>query len=631
MNTHNHLLIEAIELQQQGKINESSVIFSNLLLLDPGNAAALYSLSLIAFNRSNLEEAQQLCQHGVDVAPQFAPLHLVLGAIFQAKGLKTESLSSYDKALELNPNYVEALINSGVLLRDIGNHKAALERFNHVLTFDPDNMSALVNCGIILTEFKESEMAIRMFKHLIELSPNYDYALGLLGYEQLHQCDWSEYELLSKAIVEGVREGKRTCKSLAFMSFSDAAEDHQSAAKLFASQYCPKKSQSYWCGERYRHNKIKVAYVSPDLREHPVAHLLAGTIENHDKSRFEITGISLGADDGSRLRSRLINAFDQFIDGRQLGSSQIASMMRDMEIEIAIDLSGFTSDSRTDIFAYRPAPIQANYLGYPGTMGTDFMDYIIADARVIPENHQQFYNEQVVYLPDSYLPFDNNLLIAERTPTRAECGLPETGIVFCSFSHDYKITPNIFRIWLSLLQNVPNSILWLMSRNEASQQNLRVTAKAYGIDPSRVIFAERVPLIEDHLARYRLADLFLDTHPYNAHTTAADALFAGVPVLTYQGNSFPSRVASSLLHAVGLPELITHSPDDYYQQALKLGTTPSLLRDLKERLNSLRSTSPLFNTSQYCRSLEAVYIAMWRNYQLGNTHDALSSTYRSDT
>ena len=625
MESLHKMLIQAIELQQQGKADEAAKLFSNLLSIEPGNAAALYSLCLIELNRGNHDEALRLSELGITIAPLFAPLRLVLGAVLNATGNKEGALQSYDKALEINPNFVEALINSGVLLRGMLRHRESLERFNQVLAFDPSNTAALANCGILLTEFKQSEQAIGMFKRLISIDPTYDYLLGLLAYEQLHICDWSDYESLSKQIVEGVRSGLRSSKSLAFMSFSDSAEDHLRVAKTFAQHFCPKQAVSYWQGERYRHKKIRIAYVSPDLREHPVCHLMAGVFERHDKNRFETIAISLSMDDGSRLRKRMLDTFDRFIDAQLMGSNQIAQAMREMEIDIAVDLSGYTSDSRPDIFSYRPAPIQVNYLGYPGTTGTDYMDYIIADRFVIPESHQQFYSEKVLYLPDSYLPNDSGIRISEHTPTRAECGLPEKGIIFCSFSHDYKISPPIFEVWIRLLHQVPDSILWLMSRNDVSQRNLRLAAEQRGIDPSRLIFAGRVPLVEDHLARYRLADVFLDTHPYNAHTTAADALMAGLPVVTYMGNAFPARVAGSLLQAIGLPELIASSLEEYEQIALQLVTEPSYLTDIKARVMANKAIQPLFDTESFCRNLESIYIAMWRQYQLGEARDALSS------
>jgi len=320
----------------------------------------------------------------------------------------------------------------------------------------------------------------------------------------------------------------------------------------------------------------------------------------------------------------MLRAFDRFIDARSMNAREIAQTMKDLEIDIAIDLGGYTSDSRTDIFSWRPAPAHVNYLGYPGTMGLPYMDYIIADPTVVPPHHRSFYDEQVLYLPDSYLPVDTSLVIPDQTPTRAECGLPDDVMVYCSFNHDYKITPPIFSVWMNILRSVPGSVLWLMSRNSLSQDNLRAHAQAQGIDPQRLVFATRVPRVEDHLARYRQADLFLDTNPYNAHTTAADALMAGLPVLTCMGQSFPSRVAGSLLQSLKMPELITESLQDYEARAILLGRDAALRQQTRERLARHKNDSAVFDTASLCRQLEALYTGIWRRTQLPGHGDALS-------
>ncbi|MFC7421107.1 tetratricopeptide repeat protein [Iodobacter arcticus] len=616
-------LIHAIELQNQGEIAAAGKLFIEILDEDSNNAAALYSLGLIALNSGDQPLALQLSGRGIAAAPKFAPLRYLYGSVLQSMGNREDALKSFDLALEMQPDDVSVLLNSGVLLRSMYRHLEALERFQQILRINPDHVAALGNSGILLTEFKQSEQAIAIFERLIQLDPTYNYGLGLLFYERMHICDWTNFDVMTQRIVEGIRKGERTCKSLAFMSASDNAADHLLAAKIFADQYCPKNAKSLWQGERYRHKKIKLAYLSPDLREHPVGHLMAGVFEHHDQSRFETIAISLGIDDESRLRARMIKAFDQFIDVRDMGSEQVAQMLRNMEVDIIVDLGGYTSDTRSDILAFRPAPIQVNYLGYPGTMGADYIDYIIADRYIIPPEQQQYYTEKVVYLPDTYLPTDSSVQISDRTPTRSECGLPDRGIVFCSFSHDYKISPTVFDVWMRLLTQVPGSVLWLMSRGDASQRNLRKEAEARGVNPDRLVFASRVPLVEDHLARYRQADLFLDTHPYNAHTTAADALMAGLPVVTYMGNSFPSRVAGSVLNAMGVPELITDSLAAYEALALQLATEPARLAAFKARITANKASFALFDTERLCLNLESAYIAVWRTQELGAFNDEL--------
>ena len=623
MTTLFDVMMQAVELQGKGQVAEAEHLFKGILNIDPNNVVSLYSLGVICLNRGQADEALRLSAHGIAVSTEFAPVRLIHGAALQAQERHEEALLSYEAAVRLNPSYTEALINGGVLLRSMLRHRDALEWFNNVLKYNPDNQIALANCGVILTEFKKGAEAIAMFRRLLTINSQYDYALGLYCMEKLHICDWAELDPLTTTIVEGVRAGQRTVKTLALMAISDQVGDHYRAARIFAGQHFPVRDKRLWAGERYDHKRIRVAYVSPDLREHPVGHVMAGLIERHDKSRFEIIGISLGTDDQSRIRARMIAAFDRFIDARGMGTLQIAEMLRAMEVDIAVDLACFTADSGIGVFAYRPAPVQVNYLGYPGTSGTDYMDYIIADRHLIPEDHKPFYSEKVVYLPDTYMPTDNGLEIPTRPLSRSDHGLPTEGVVFCAFSHDYKILPHTFDIWMRLLRNVPGSVLWLMSRSETAEANLCQEAAKRAVEPSRLVFATRVPRVEDHLARYRLADVFLDTHPYNAHTTAVDALMVGLPVVTYAGNAFPARVAASLLHALGLSQLITHSFEEYEALIFELATNPAMLAGIKAQILENAKTHPLFDTERFCRNIEATYIVMWRRSQLGDAHDAL--------
>ena len=617
METPNQQLIHAIELQNLGRIDEAAESFRRILATEPNNAASLYSLGIILLNSGKPAAALELVEHGTACAPQFSPMWCVKALAQQGLGQKEEALTSYDQALAVDPNNVLALLNSGAMLREMLRHHEALERSNRALAIEPDNQGALCNTGILLTEFKRNSEAIAMFNRLLQLNPDYDYALGLLAYERMHICDWTDLPRLTELIKAGIAKGKRVCKTLALMSLSDSVADHFLAARIFAHNRFPQQATAFWRGENYQHDRIRIAYISPDLREHPVGHLMAGIFEQHDKSRFETIAISLGSNDNSRLRQRMENTFDHFIEAKNLASITIAQLMRDMEVDIAIDLAGYTADSRTDILAFRPAPVHVNFLGYPGTLGLDYVDFILADKHVIPPEHEAFYSERVIRLPNNYLPTASGIKISERTPTRTECGLPEEGFVFCSFSHDYKISPPVFDVWMRLLQQTPGSVLWLMSRNEESQENLRRAAEARGIERSRLVFAERVPLVEDHLARYRQADLFLDTHPYNAHTTSADALMAGLPVLTYMGNAFPSRVAGSLLHAIGLPELATDSLAQYEALALQLAGNKEQLSALKDKLKQNHTTHPLCDAEQFCRNLETAYESMWRSYRNG--------------
>jgi predicted O-linked N-acetylglucosamine transferase (SPINDLY family) len=601
----NNPLQVALDLLQQGKNLEAESMFRQILIVAPDNATVLYSLAVLELNSGRHEEALHHATIGVNATPDFAPLWFVQGAAFQALFRREEALSSFDRALAVDPSFVEVLVNSGALLRDMNRHHDALERFHHALEIDPDHENALGNYGILLTEFKLNQQAVEAFERLCRKNPDYPFCLGLLCFERLHQCDWTDLEALTRSIIDGIHEGRKTCKTLGFMALSDSAADHYRCAEIFARHQHPKRREPLWSGERYNHSRIRIAYVSPDLREHPVGHLMAGVIESHDKSRFETIAISIGLDDNSRIRSRMVAAFDRFIDARDLTALQIAELMRQMEVDIAVDLAGYTSDARTDIFLYRPAPIQVNYLGYPGTMALDCYDYIIADHVVLPEEHRAYYSEKPVYLDHCYLPVASGVEVPEPL-SRSEYGLPEEGFVFCAFSHDFKIHPRMFDVWMRLLEVTPDSVLWLMSRNETSQRNLCTAAQERGIDPGRLVFATRVPQVEDHLARYRVADLFLDTWPYNAHTTAADALLTGLPIVTYKGDSFPSRVAASLLTTLGYEQLITESFDEYFELANSLAHAPERLKELREGLEA----SHYVLGKPFAASLESAFRSM---------------------
>jgi protein O-GlcNAc transferase len=405
-----------------------------------------------------------------------------------------------------------------------------------------------------------------------------------------------------------VRDGKIASDPFPLLALSSTPGDQLQCAKRDAADH--PTFAKLWRGEVYSHERIRIGYVSANLHEHPVAYLAAGLFERHDRSRFEVTAISLGPDRDSDLRRRLKAAFEHFIDAGSQSDQEIAELIQRREIDIVVDLNGFTSGCRPGIFARRPAPIQVNYLGYAGTMGADGFDYILADRTVIPDGQFEFYSEKVAWLPDCFMVNDDRRLISGATPTRSECGLPETAFVFCCFNNAYKIAPETFDVWMRLLAAVDDSVIWLSELNPTAMANLRREAENRGVSQERLIFAARAPAMEDHLARQRQADLFLDTLPYNAHSTASDALWAGLPVLTCLGATFAGRVAGSLLNAIGLPELVTSSLDKYEALAIKLARDPALLASIKTKLATNRDTHPLFNSARFTRHIEAAYTTM---------------------
>jgi protein O-GlcNAc transferase len=391
---------------------------------------------------------------------------------------------------------------------------------------------------------------------------------------------------------------------------------HLKCARAFVDHQLPVFPQPLCNGRIYQHERVRIAYLSADFNWHATAYLMAELFELHDRTRFEVLGVSFGVDDKSNMRSRLIKSFDQFHDVRFKTDSDVAKMLNELEVDIAVDLKGHTGDSRPAILAYRPAPIQVNYLGYPGTMAGDFIDYVIADKIVLPFDQEAFYTEKIVHLPDCYQVNDSKRRISTHTPMRWEAGLQNEGFVFCCFNNSFKITAPMFDVWMRLLKAVESSVLWLLADNAGAAPNLRKEAAARGVDPARLVFAVRVPP-EDHLARHRLADIFLDTLPCDAHTTASDALWAGLPLITCRGETFAARVAASLLNAVGLSELVTNSLDEYESLALQLARDKKTLSAIRAKLAANRDTCPLFDTNRFRRHIEAAYKTMWERYLRG--------------
>jgi predicted O-linked N-acetylglucosamine transferase (SPINDLY family) len=483
---------------------------------------------------------------------------------------------------------------------------------------------ALESHAINLMTVRRHEDAIPIWTRLIDEGANVRYAEGSRFHCQLYCCDWTDYAATAARLEAAVTAGRSVDRPFSFFVYSSSAEAQLRCSRTFVADCHPQRAPQALAPGKPRHadGRIRIAYASFDFHEHATAYLLAGLLELHDRSRFEITALSYGEDDRSPIRSRLEACVDRFIDVSDRTDEEIARLIRDLRIQIAVDLKGFTGGARTGVFAHRPAPLQVNFLGYPGTMGAEYIDYIIADRLVIPEPDQRFYAESVVYMPACYQPNDSQRPRPARSRSRAEHGLPERGTVFCSFNNLYKMAPVLFEVWLDLLRKVEGSVLWMLDGTAAAMRNLRSYAQAAGVAPGRLLFAPYIPLAQ-HLERYRHADIFLDSMPCNAHTTASDALWMGVPVLTVTGRTFAGRVASSLLHAVGLSELCHATIADYAAQALHLAQSPGELAALKSHLERGVASFPLFDTAAYCRHLERAFESMWMRYARGEQPSVL--------
>jgi protein O-GlcNAc transferase len=606
-------VLSGITLQNAGEIEAAREVFHQVLNHDGANFVAHYSLASMAINEGDADTGMyhgEKCRFSNPEAPHG---WYILGCALKASRRFTEALAHFDRSLQLNPAYKEAMFEKGIVYGETKNYVQALVQFNSIVALEPTHKLALVNLATTLTIIKQHHEGSLFYGRLLEIDPEHDYALGAMTHARLHCCNWTDFEINRDRIVSAVKANKRACKPLAFLAISDSPEDQLICSQIFSKHTYPLRDEQFCSGETFDHEKIRIGYVSPDMREHPVGHLMAGVFEHHDRSAFEIYSFSLGIDDDSQLRQRFVNASDKFIDVRGKTSREIAKEIRGCEIDVLVDLAGPTMDAQPDIFAFRPAPIQVGYLGYPGTTGASYFDYIVADATVIPESDRRFYCEEVIHLPGCYLPTDSKLAISACTPTREEVGLPEGGFVFCSFNHDYKMNPDCFGVWMRILSRVENSVLWLMKLNDAAEGNLKMEAAKRGVNPARLIFATRVPSVADHLARYRLAGLFLDTFPYNAHSTATDALRAGLPVITLTGKSFQSRVATSVLRTVGMPQLAKATFHDYENYAVELAKSPGALVGVKEELKAKIRNSSLFDTAFAAKRLEVAYEAMISN------------------
>lgn len=562
---------------ERGSANAAAALTDN-----PTDAVAWCDLAQVLFDLRRFHDSVACCRRAVALAPDYAPAWRDLARALSDTSQRATTLPYIDKALELDPTDAASWTRRAYALADLQRYDEALDASDRALALDPGRIAA-ARIGI---------------------------------HSVLFVCDWRRREAIKRQRTEGVDAGQRIISPFNNLVLSDSEAENLAVARIWAKTV-PAAATPLWNGERYQHDRIRIAYISTDFRDTLAVNAIAGCFEGHDKSRFETTAISLNPDDGSDTRRRIVAAFDRFVDAETMGSTQVSALLRDCEIDIAIDLNGYAGDARTEIVAARPAPIQVNYLGYAGTTGMPFIDYIIADRVVIPEQHRMYYSENVVYLPHSFFPIDRQRRIAEHTPTRTEAGLPEAAFIFACHNTPYKITPEIFDVWMRLLLAVDGSVLWLSSAVDAAVANLRREAVARGVAPERLLFGPRVPRREDHLARLRLADLFLDTLPFNGHTTACDALWAGLPVLTCMGTTFPARVAASQLQAAGLPELVTTSPSEYESLAQALAQTPGRITSLKEKLKHNREIAPLFDTALFTRHLESAFITMWEHHQRG--------------
>jgi len=632
-------------------------LFKRVIKADPSNVGALNLITVVLMATERFAEAERYIETATSMNQGYDVSFYNYGIISKRLSKPRQALEQFNKALALNPNVAATWNNRGTVFNDLGEHDHALADFNRAISLNPAFAEAHTNLGNTFRMMKRSPDAIvayqkalsieprlaeasfglgnslydlnrydeafRAYDNAFSLKPNLEDVEGARLHTKMRLCSWGGLEAELNHLTASIRSGNASCGPFALLSLTDLSDDHLSCARAWTTKRYPAASTPLARGVPRVHEKIRLGYVSTDFREHATAHLISELFELHDKTRFELFAYSLSADDKSDVRTRIANAFDHFVSCQDRADAEVARIIADAEIDVLVDLNGYTKGARTNIFARRPAPIQVNYLGYPGTMAAPYIDYIIGDATTLSEADRAAYSEKLIILPHCYQPNDRKRAIADVAITRRDCGLPEERMVFCCFNNSYKILPATFACWTRILRAVEGSVLWLLADNQTTMQNLRKEAEARQVDPSRLIFSERIRPAE-HLARHRLADLFLDTLPYNAHTTASDALWAGLPVLTQCGRTFAGRVAASLLSAVGLPELITQTSDDYEELAIQLATNPDQLARIKTTLAKNRAAAPLFDTILFARHIEAAYRTMYDRHQAGLAPDHIS-------
>jgi predicted O-linked N-acetylglucosamine transferase (SPINDLY family) len=634
-------------LQERGKLEAAIEVYRRALALRPDMPQALTNLGVALQHQGKLDDAVAAFRQAVAGSPKYVDAYFNLGVVLRLQGQADEAAAAYRSVVKLEPshaaarnnlalilseagelaaadvmlrqavgrwpNYVEGHNNLGALLLDQGRPQQALDALQQALKRAPDYPEAYLNMGNALRELGSLAEAIDAYRRAVELRPTYAEALAQLVYHRARACDWTDAGA-EETLLSAVRQNAARIPPFMLIPTAATTADQLLCARKWVEHFAVPEQQVFAHGAAPRPGRLRIGYLSSDFYDHATAYLIAELIERHDRDRCEIHGYSYGADPGGAMRARLVSAFDRFTDIDALAHRDAAARIRADDIDILVDLKGHTHRARPKILAFRPAPVQINYLGFPGTMGAPFIDYIVADDFIVPRDRQMMFAEKLAYLPDCYQPNDTRRDIAA-TPSRAACGLPAQGFVFCAFNNSFKITPAFFAIWMRLLQQVPGSVLWLLESNALVRRNLSASAVAAGVDPGRLVFA---PILKhrDHLARHRHADLFLDTLPCNAHTTASDALWAGLPVLTCVGETFAGRVAGSIVRAAGLSELVANSPRDYEALALGLARDPARLAGIRSRLGAGRETLPLFDMAKRARDLEALYARMaeiWRS------------------
>ena len=606
-------LKNAVTLYEKGNLNDAKKICIKIFEKNPQQFDNLRLLNFIFYKEKNFSKALEFINKAIKINPNFAEAYNEQGNALNELKQPQSAIESYDKAININPRYSEAHYNKGLVLHELKKIELAIQSYDQAIKINPNHARSHNNKAFALQKLKKIDASIKSFYNVLKIEPNFDFLLGELIHAKNKLCDWSSFEEDLKILKNKISKKEKSSTPFPVLQLYDSPSIQKSTAEIWVKEKFYKKNVLKPISIAPKNKKIRLAYYSADFYNHAMSHLLAGLFESHDKSKFELFAFSFGPEKNDEMSKRISKPFDEFIKVNFKTDKEVAEISRNLRINIAVDLLCFTTNNRMGIFSERCAPVQINYLGYPGTSGSNFIDYIIADKVLIPKENQKYYSEKIIYLPNTYQARDSSQEISNKTFGREELNLPKNAFVFCCFNQNYKITPSIFNIWMRLLKNVNNSVLWLLEDNPTAVKNLKKEAKQRKVDPNRIIFAKRMP-VPEHLARHKLADLFIDTFPYGAHTTCSDALWAGLPVVTCIGQSFASRVASSLLNAINLKELITTTEKEYEKLIIELAQNSFRLKEIKNKLDKNKFTKPLFNTKLYTKNIELAYTKVYEKY-----------------
>ena len=605
---------KGIALVHLNKFEEAIDSWTKAIEIDPNSLDAYNNKGNALIKLKKNELALKNFDQALKLKPNFSQAHHNRSVVLKNLNRFEVALESVNKAIEINPKYVDAYNLKGVILRELNQIEDSLNNYDKAIKLNPNFADAHLNRGnLLLNENKQLNLALESFTKALKINPNLNFLFGKYIHTKAWLSNWDLIDEEINSLKDKITSGMKTATPFPILSLIDLPDLQKKNAENYVKNEYSLSSNLEPIVKRPSNKKIRIGYYSSDFNNHPTSFLMIQLLELHDRSNFEIFCFSLANRKDDEMRKRVSNSCDKFLDVSLKSDEEIARISRDLNIDIACDVMGFTKGNKFQIFAEKCAPIQVSYLAFPGTTGANFIDYVIADKTVISQELKKYYSEKIIFLPDTYQVNDSAKKISDKVFTREEMGLPKDSFVFCCFNKNYKILPSVFDIWMNLLKKVKDSVLWLLVENTKAQENLKKEATKRNIDENRIIFAKIMPL-DDHLARHRCADLFIDTFPYTAHTTCSDALWAGLPVVTRIGKSFASRVSASLLNAIDLPELITHSEEEFENLALDFANNKNKLNQVKVKLEKNKISNSLFNTKLYTKNIESSYKIIYDRY-----------------